>query len=189
MKKIMSLAATVLSLCAFHAQIALTKDTSFGNNGTVTIQNVASSTSSLLIIPYTHNTLQGNKIFVAYHGIDPNNPMLTPTQFTRLNSNGSLDTSFGTNGNILVPSFDAYYFYANENFFYLNSGKKYLSGGQQDATFNTGPMQNNQDWNYKIVLPDNKILLRGDNTFSKYLIDGNPDSAYGSNGTIAVSAL
>lgn len=188
MKKIIILQVVMASLCTVHAQVTLAKDTSFGNNGTVTIQNVSSSTSSLLILPYTHNTLQGNKIFVAYHGIDPNNPMLTPTQFTRLNSNGAPDPSFGTGGNILVSAFEAYYFYANENFFYLNSGNKYLSDGQQDTAFNTGPMQNNPDWNYKIVLSDNKILLRGDGTFSKYLTDGNPDSAYGTNGTIAVSA-
>ncbi|WP_294243351.1 T9SS type A sorting domain-containing protein [uncultured Chryseobacterium sp.] len=189
MKKISTLTAIILlSLSSSHAQITLTKDVSFGNNGTVTIQDVASSNSWLLIIPYTHNTFQGNKIFVSYHGIDPNNPLVSPTQFTRLNSNGSLDTSFGNNGNILVPAFEAYYFYANENFFYLNSGKKYLSSGQQDAAFNTGPMQNNQDWNYKVVLSDNKILLRGDSTFTKYLTDGNPDSSYGINGTLAVSA-
>ncbi len=188
MKKIISLTAIMLlSLSNSHAQIPLSKDVFFGNNGTVTIQDVAASNSRPLIIPYTHNTFQGNKIFVAYPGIDLNNPLLSPTRSTRLNGNGSLDTSSGANANVIVPAFEAYYFYANENFFYLNSGTKYLSSGQQDTAFNTVPMQNNQDWNYKVVLSDNKIRLRGDGTFTKYFTDDNPDSSYGINGTLAVN--
>lgn len=165
-----------------NAQITITKDNSFGTNGTVTISGVNSSNNHLLLIPNIHSTFQGNKIFVGY-------PSDTGsfTQFTRLNSDGSPDTTFGTNGNVLIPYFEAYYFYANNNFFLTNGNKKYLSDGQPDGNFSDAAMQAT-DWNYKIVLSDGKVFFRDDAGFYKFLPDGTQDISYGVNGAMGINA-
>lgn len=165
-----------------HAQINLTKDTSFGNNGTVTIPGVNSVNNQLLLIPNIHSTFQGNKIFVSY----PSDAG-SFTQYTRLNSDGSPDTTFGNNGNILIPFFEAYYFYANNNFFYTTGDYKYLSNGQQDSSFSGSAMQATS-WNYKIVLSDGKIFFRDDAGFYKFMPDGTRDSSYGNNGFLNINA-
>ncbi len=164
-----------------NAQINIAKDTSFGTNGTVTVSGVGSN-NYLLLIPNIHSTFQGNKIFISY----PSNSG-SGTQFTRLNSDGTPDTSFGNNGNILIPYFEAYYFYANNNFFLTNGNKKYLSNGQPDSSFSSSAMQAT-NWNYKIVLSDGKIFFRDDAGFHKFLPDGTPDSSYGVNGAMNINS-
>lgn len=169
------------------AQVYLTKDTFFGNNGTVTVQTgMAVYNSFTLLIPNINSFFQGNKIFVSYKTVDPANPITSITQFLRLNANGTLDTSFGTNGIVQIPSFESYYFFADNDFIYLNGNKKYLSDGQEDTAFNSNGMQN-ADWMYKIMLPEGKIFFRADTGFSKFLTNGNPDLSYGTNGNLAIS--
>ncbi len=170
-----------LACTMVNAQINIAKDTSFGSNGTVTVSGVGSN-NYLLLIPNIHSTFQGNKIFVSYPSVSGSD-----TQFTRLNSDGSPDTSFGNNGNILIPYFEAYYFYANSNFFLTNGNKKYLSNGQPDSSFSGSAMQAT-DWNYKIVLSDGKIFFRDDTAFHKFLPDGTPDSSYGVNGSMTINS-
>ncbi|MDQ1095604.1 MULTISPECIES: T9SS type A sorting domain-containing protein [Chryseobacterium] len=172
----------VLAFSIANAQITITKDTSFGNNGTVSGLGSSSPNDWLLLIPRIHSTFQGNKIFVSYHADNS-----SFTQFTRLNTDGSPDTTFGTNGNVVIPVFEAYYFYANNDFFYTTGNQKYLSTGQEDTGFSNVDMQNT-DWNYKIVFPDGKIFFRGDNAFSKFLPSGNPDTSYGTNGSVNTDA-
>ncbi|WP_294270084.1 T9SS type A sorting domain-containing protein [uncultured Chryseobacterium sp.] len=169
----------VLACSIANAQITITKDTSFGNNGTVSGLGSPSPNDWLLLIPRIHSTFQGSKIFVSYHADNS-----SFTQFTRLNADGSPDAAFGTNGTVVIPVFEAYYFYANHDFFYTNGNRKYLSNGQEDTNFSNTTMQMT-DWNYKIVLPDGKIFFRGDNAFSKFLPDGNPDASYGTNGSMS----
>jgi len=180
------LTSLVLVAIATNAQISLTKDTSFGNNGTVTISGVASPQNQLLLIPNLHSTFQGNKIFVSYPSHDVTNPSMATTQFTRLNLDGTLDTSFGNNGNISVPFFESNYFYANNNFFYINDGQKYLSNGQLDTAFGNNGVLQIANWNYKFVLPDGKIFSRNNANFSKYLSTGNQDVTYGINGVMPI---
>lgn len=134
-----------------NAQITITKDNSFGTNGTVTVSGVNSSNNYMLLIPNIHSTFQGNKIFVSY----PSDAG-SFTQFARLNSDGSPDAGFGSNGNVLIPYFESYYFYADNNFFLTNGNKKYLSNGQPDGSFSDLTMQAT-DWNYKIVLSDGRF--------------------------------
>lgn len=109
------------------------------------------------------------------------------TQFARLNSDGSPDAGFGSNGNVLIPYFESYYFYADNNFFLTNGNKKYLSNGQPDGSFSDLTMQAT-DWNYKIVLSDGKIFFRDDADFYKFLPNGTVDSSYGTNGSMAIHA-
>ncbi len=187
MKKTVSLSIALIIACSAHAQISITKDVSFGINGTVTIQTgLPEEYSHLLLIPNIHSTLQGNKIFVGYPYSDPGNPSLK-SQFTRLNSDGTLDATFGTNGNVRLTDFEPYYFYADNNAFYLNGNKKYFSDGQMDADFASSGVMQNTDWAYKTVLPDGKIFLRWDTSFHKFLSNGNPDPSYGTNGIIGIS--
>ncbi|GEN78189.1 hypothetical protein CHA01nite_39290 [Chryseobacterium hagamense] len=164
-----------------NAQVTITKDNSFGTNGTVTIPGVGSNNYPLLI-PNIHSTFQGNKIFVSYPSATS-----SETQFIRLNSDGSPDNTFGTNGNILIPYFEAYYFYANNDFFLTTGNKKYLSDGQPDTSFSEAAMQAT-NWQYKIGLSDGKIFFRDDTGFYKFLSDGTPDSSYGTNGAMAINA-
>lgn len=182
MKKIAIAGIAMISIYSY-AQITLTKDLSFGNNGIVEIGN---SNNFALIAP-NHSTFQGNKIFISYTSEMPGNPAAVATRFVRLNPNGSMDVSFGTNGEFFIPDFEAYHFYANESVLYLNSGKKYFSNGQLDTAFGNNGTLTTGNWNYKFVLLDGKIVSRNDTEIRQFLSNGNPDPAYGNNGILNIN--
>ncbi|HBV16812.1 T9SS type A sorting domain-containing protein [Chryseobacterium carnipullorum] len=186
MKKIITTGfAFFCALCS--AQITLTKDVSFGNNGTV--QLGTTDISSYHLSHYNAPIFQGNKLFVNQPIYDASGS-LVGRKFYRLNHNGSLDATFGTNGEVTVPTtnYNSNNFYADTNKFYLDSGEKYFSNGLQDTGFgnvNT-PLANNDLSHYKIVLPDGKIIARNPQNIKKYLSTGAPDTTYGNNGVVAL---
>ncbi|REC79054.1 hypothetical protein DRF60_07090 [Chryseobacterium elymi] len=186
MKKIIS-AVIVLHFAYSHAQITLTKDLSFGNNGTV--QLGTTDISSYHLSDYNAPTFQDDKLFVNQPIYDVSGS-LVGRKFYRLNHNGSLDATFGTNGEFTVSTtnYNSNSFYADTNKFYLDSGEKYFSNGLQDTGFgnvNT-PLANNDLSHYKIVLPDGKIIARNPQNIKKYLSTGAPDTTYGNNGVVAL---
>ncbi|MBB6371415.1 T9SS type A sorting domain-containing protein [Chryseobacterium shigense] len=184
MKKIITTGfAFFCALCS--AQITLTKDLSFGNNGIVQLST--GNPSSYQLFHYNTPTFQGDKLFI-------NQPVYDATRkFSRLNHNGSLDTTFGTNGEVTFPTtpttdYRFLSFYADANQFYLDSGEKYFSNGLQDTGFgniNT-PLADNYLSHYKIILPDGKIISRNPQNIKKYLPTGAPDTTYGNNGVVAL---
>lgn len=189
MRKIISLSLAASFALTVHAQISITKDLSFGNNGTVTINTGTTPMFSyILLIPNINSTFQGNKIFLGYPYSDASDPTLK-SQFVRLNSDGSFDNTFGSGGVIKLTDFEPYYFYANSSYFYLNGNIKYLTGsGQPDPNFISTGIQNVTDWIYKTVLDDGKIFVRAESSFNKFLPDGSVDFTYGANGSITLSS-
>ncbi len=180
--------------CALYsAQITLTKDLSFGNNGIVQLDPGFPSVNQLL--NYNTPTFQGDKLFINQAMYDSFGSWLGAYKFFRLNNDGSLDTTFGNNGevtfqatNLQATNHSFLSFYADTNQFYLDSGEKYFSNGLQDIGFGNihTPTGFYDDYgnHYKIVLPDGKIIARNPQNIKKYLPTGAPDTTYGNNGVV-----
>jgi len=185
MKKII----TAVLACGFaysYAQITLTKDLSFGNNGIVQI-----TTPNQFLMVEDRNVdkksmFQGDKIFLSYPYGDPLNGIPTSTRYIRLNHNGTIDNTFGNNGEISVPELESYIFYSENNFFYLLSGNKFLSNGQLDTSFGNNGNLTTGNWSYKFVLPDGKIVSRNDMNVQKFLSNGSSDVSYGNSGEMSL---
>ncbi|MGB3342553.1 MAG: T9SS type A sorting domain-containing protein [Aequorivita sp.] len=127
---------------------------------------------------------------------------------------GSLDTSFGTDGLVTTPAGDNYYEYFNSlhiqpdqkiitSTTFMGNGEtdfsivRYLPNGQLDSSFGDGGVvQTNVGEDYlaaTILLPDGKILAAGraitggkDNNMLlvRYLPDGSLDPSFGSGGIL-----
>lgn len=187
MKKII----TAVLACGFaysYAQITLTKDLSFGNNGVV---QITTSNQFLMVEDRDidkKSMFQGDKIFLSYPYGDPLNGIPTSTRYIRLNHNGTIDNTFGNNGEVSVPELESYYFHSQNDFFYLLSGNKFLSNGQIDSSFGNSGMLTTGNWSYKFVLPDGKIISRNDTNIQKFLSNGTADASYGTNGTLTLNS-
>lgn len=188
MKKII----TAVLACGFaysYAQITLTKDLSFGNNGIAEIGTENFSVRQL----YVNNapTFLGDKLFLT-QPIYNSSENFIGRKYFRLNNNGTLDSTFGVNGEVSISTtneYDSESFYADTNQFYLITGEKYISNGQLDIGFgniNTGLTTGYH--HYQIVLPDGKILSRNQQSISKYLSNGTPDTSFGNNGFQTVAS-
>lgn len=167
----------------FYAQITLTKDLSFGNNGIV---EIGMKTNSMLQLSYynTPTFLQAEKLFINQPLFDSSGSF-SGRRFFKLNQNGTPDSTFGTSGVISVPTtdYESDSFYADSNQFYLNTGEKYLSNGQTDTGFgNINSLLTTPYHHYKIVLSDGKIISRNQQSISKYQSTGFPDTSFGNNG-------
>lgn len=187
MKKIIT-AILVCNLAYSYAQITLTKDLSFGNNGIVQI----TTPNQFLMVEDRDidkkSMFQGDKIFVSYPYGDPLNGIPTSTRYIKLNYNGTTDNTFGNNGEISVPELESYYFHSQNDFFYLLSGNKFLSNGQIDSSFGNNGMLTTGNWYYKFVLPDGKIISRNDAEVQRFLSNGNADSSFGTNGVVNLNS-
>lgn len=181
MKKIMT-AVLALYFAYFYTQITLTKDLTFGNNGVV---EIGTRTNSMLQLSYYNTpTFQGDKLFLNQTTYNGSNNFIG-RKFYRLNNNGTLDSTFGNNGEVSVVTsiHESDSFYSDSNKFYLNSGEKYLSSGQVETGFgNINSSLTTSYHHYKIVLPDGKIISRNQQSISKYDPTGLPDAAFGNNG-------
>ncbi len=178
MKKIIT-TALVLAAVMANAQVTLTLDPNFGNNGLVEVNNVHPNGFLL------NYFFKGDQLIVSYHGESDDDPQTNDenTKFLRINSNGTLDASYGINGSITVPVHEAYSFYAGDSYVYLNGGKKYLADGSLDTAFgNSGTLDVSPNYQYFKVLPDGKILARTENSFCRYTSSGNFDLTFGNNG-------
>lgn len=161
-----------------YAQITLTKDLSFGNNG----EYIYPYTGS-----YATHKLLGDKILVSFNYSNPGSSA-GYSKFIRLNSNGSLDLSFGTNGEFTDggnPGSPDTMYYGTEDYLITASDSKYFSSGIFDNVFmnNWGINSINQK-KYLHILSDGKIIFRKDSNFTKILSDGALDNTYGTNGSI-----
>lgn len=177
MKKIIS-AVLACNLAYSYAQITLTKDLSFGNNG----EYIYPYTGS-----YATHKLLGDKILVCFNYSNPGSSA-GYSKFIRLNSNGSLDLSFGTNGEFTDggnPGSPDTMYYGTEDYLITASDSKYFSSGTFDNVFmnNWGINSINQK-KYLHILSDGKMIFRKDANFTKILSDGALDTSYGTNGSI-----
>jgi uncharacterized delta-60 repeat protein len=183
-----------------------TLDNSFGSNGIV-IQPIGSSDDngdSLAIQPDGKILLGGH----CYNGSNYN------FCITRFNSNGTLDTSFGTKGKIIQPIGSDSDF--GDSLAIQPDGKILLGGsclnvsnsdfciarfnsnGTIDTTFGSSgkvilPIGSDDDYEHSLAIqPDGKILLGGrcsiegyyDFCIARFNSDGTLDTTFGSNGIV-----
>ncbi len=174
MKKLITTSFALL--CALSsAQINLTPDSNFGNNGTV---NLAPNLTKFLSFHFLND-----KIMV--QNIDYSNPDLLGSRITMLSGNGNLDTSFGANGSFFLDSSSDFVYYIDGNQLLFFSGKKYLHNGTLDATYgNNGQSQTFSGEIYRKVLSNGKLLVRTENNFYQFDQSGNLDLTFGNNGIV-----
>ena len=186
---------SLLLINSTFAQISIGLDTNFGNNGIIDFQ-INGEPDGLTVLSY-----QNNKIIAyskVYNSIDGENFIY------KFNADGSLDTTFGTNGIVTLPDYKGRFEVQIQNsdklivsFNYtLPSGEpnnerailRYNANGTLDTTFG-----NNGEIKYlpttgrseKIVLlADNSLLLSDSQTLRKFTSDGQVDISYGTNGII-----
>jgi uncharacterized delta-60 repeat protein len=136
-----------------------TLDTTFGNFGKV-IQNIALNSDDIV---YSVKTLSDNKIIVSgYNYIDSN----TGNDFVmmKLNSDGTLDTTFGTDGKIITD-------FGGSDFFPC------LALGQNDEIFVGGITR---------IMVNN--VVKSNISIGKYNSDGLIDTSFGINGKVNTQA-
>jgi uncharacterized delta-60 repeat protein len=198
----MKLKFILMAIIAFanltFAQI-LTKDASFATNGVYT------ST-----IPYFTGFTQSadGSIYFTY------SPTLTTTVLSKLTSNGTLDTSFGNNGELVLNnlSYQTSLTIQSDNKIVLvcthyNGSMGYsdvirvLPNGQLDSNFGSGGIATITDLYYYddlsgpgILLQNNKLIIYGRGTQNQYEYfihrlnsNGSIDSSFGTNGKITTS--
>ncbi|BAP30282.1 uncharacterized protein CHSO_1245 [Chryseobacterium sp. StRB126] len=162
-------------------------DTSFGSNGTSTIPNLyadGNERSYGLVF-------QNDKIIV--HGIDFPHGQNNQHRIYRLNSNGTIDTTFGTNGSVFTQgnwSIGSFVLLDNQNNItaLTNSGimEKFNSNGNPITSFgNNGILQMSSGLNFAgavIMDSNNKIVYSTlmDEMF-RINADGTPDPTFNYN--------
>jgi uncharacterized delta-60 repeat protein len=168
-------------------------DPTFGNGGIVTtdfgIQTGASNVASANAV-----VIQPNGQIVVVGGIPGNRDFPVPA-VARYNTNGSLDTSFGTSGIVSIPSIEDVPFTAvalqsdgkivavGENFV-----ARFLSTGVLDSAFGTGGIVSlGNDFigapTQGVVVQPNGSILVADRYLIRFLSDGQFDTSFGTGGT------
>lgn len=167
-------------------------DTSFSNGGIKVLANFFQN--DMLI--KSNLMEQGNKILVSGIGVDPTTGFLDYyTHTLRLNSDGTLDNSFGNNGELLTYELPRTVLDNQSNIIFLghNTIKKYTPDGQPMAGFGTnGEVLFNGD-NVNFVKADsgNKIIyarlgVSNPATIGRLNADGTPDTTFSYNGSLGL---
>jgi uncharacterized delta-60 repeat protein len=169
-------------------------DSSFGQNGYYVSDN-----------PILNRTIDfeiqnDNKILVSHNGFNPSLPFIS-----RLNSNGTIDTTFGNNGKIFTLSNSEQGAFKiinqqDQKFIVLvfQGNTVFLKRYNQDGTLDNSYLNANgynfwlayADFRFSLITqPDGKCLIkRPDNNnsikISRINIDGSFDTSFGFNGTV-----
>lgn len=162
-------------------------DTSFGSNGTSTIPTLFTDSNERSC----GLVLQNDKIIV--HGIDLSNGQAYQHRMYRLNSNGTIDTTFGTNGSVFTQgtwSMGSFVLLDNQNNIttLTNDGimEKFNSNGNPIISFgNNGILQMPSGLGFAgtvIMDSNNKIVYSNlqDEIF-RINSDGTPDTTFNYN--------
>lgn len=179
MEKIITTAIVLCTCSLFNAQVILNKDLSYGNNGEYVYGDDGG---------YSAHKLIGDKLLVAYNylNISGNNKYI---KYIRLNSNGTPDLSFGTNGSFVDSGSlgsPSSLLDANADYLINDSDDKYSAAGQYDAIFQMNWAMNDiSGKKYLHILPDGNILFRKDDSFIRILANGALDTSYGTNGRLS----
>lgn len=182
-------------------------DSSFGNNGIATVDfdlyttTDIESPNDLLILPNGKIIIIGSLRFSS---------QIMSAGVACLNVNGTLDTTFGSNGKIIIQNgsytspgklinlendeFIVGYFSSDLN---QHDYRKYFSNGTLDNDFSISFTENLDGLYSSTVLPNGKFLLAGkkkhyDNgefLIVRYNSDGSLDTTFGSNGEYVIPVL
>lgn len=170
-------------------------DSTFGLNGFATVNITGQDVGVSLALQPDH------KIIVA--GYSDNSASNTTWFLCRLQSNGTLDPSFGTNG--VVTSAVGIGMYSTGVVLqpdgkivivggdgYSSLLRRYNSNGTLDNTFGVGGVVANPNFSaYDVNFCAGKILAAGEGTsvltpaIFRFLIDGRVDSSFGTNGMVS----
>lgn len=160
-------------------------DTSFGNGGTKILAH------SVL---FTDLYEQGNTILIAGEGYYPTGPMDSQLHMFRLNPDGTEDSSFANNGELVIPSIPGYILQDQQSSiicFYAYTIKKYNLNGQIMTSFgNNGELAVDPplaiskaliDSNNKIACIDMVNTGSGYGTVKRINADGTIDATFNYN--------
>ncbi|WP_347219076.1 T9SS type A sorting domain-containing protein [Chryseobacterium sp.] len=177
------------------AQIT-SKDNNFASNGIYSILTGNNTNSSPRMVQDSNGS-----IYFTYNRNDSSTGGLEKSFLSKLNANGIVDTSFGTNGELTLPHFivDSQIKIQSDGklLIYLESDiLRVLPSGQFDNTFGTNgvssaiPAMGSDSVGYSggFILQNGKIIVHGINN-SQHLIyrlntDGSIDTTFGNDGSI-----
>ncbi|MCC6422872.1 MAG: hypothetical protein IT447_05285 [Phycisphaerales bacterium] len=175
-----------------------TLDTNFGTGGKVVVNFLQQDNATGVV-------MQGDKILVV-GTVSSGGAGSTQLAIVRLNSNGSVDTTYGTNGMIssaALPAATGAVLDGSQRLLVTATGEdftlmRFTSTGQQDGSFGTGGVATvdfagNTDTARALVLQGDKIVVAGDTQLSgplntavglaRFNSNGTIDSTFGSGGT------
>jgi uncharacterized delta-60 repeat protein len=170
-------------------------DPTFGSGGIVTT-DFGDQTGSSNVASANAVTIQSNGKIVVGGGVPSHTGFPVPA-VARYNTNGSLDTTFGTGGMVAISSledapFTAITLQTNGEIVAVAGGftayvVRYTSAGVLDSTFGTGGIVtlsqiNGPSASGVLVQPDGKILV-ADRALFRLLSDGQFDTSFGTGGT------
>lgn len=176
MKKILT-AIFACSIAYSFAQITISKDLSYGNNGVVTLGSYVTSETDYI------KPMDNGEVLLSVY-----NP--GGAKFIKLKTDGTYNPAFGTNGILTVTddrilSIHNNYFYGGREFegrYYI---KRYLlTSGSLDTSFGVnGVLDAGLMYQATMITqPDGKILVRSQNGFKRYSSAGILDTSFANNG-------
>jgi|SRR5271167_3373449 len=170
-------------------------DPTFGNGGIVTT-DFGDQTQSANVATANAVTIQPDGKIVVCGGV-PSHAGFPVPAVARYNTDGSLDTSFGTGGIVATPSIEdvpltAITLQADGKIVAVAGGftayvVRYTSNGVLDSAFGTGGIVtlsfiNGPSASGVLVQPDGKILV-ADNDLFRFLSNGQFDTSFGTGGS------
>lgn len=184
----------LLIACQQAAAQAGHLDPTFGNGGIVTT-DFGNQQGSSNVATANAVTIQPDGKIVVVGGVPSHTGFPVPA-VARYNTNGSLDTSFGTGGIVVTPSLEdvpltSITLQADGKIIAVAGGFtayviRYTSSGVLDSTFGTGGIVTLNEINGPsasgvLVQPDGKILV-ADRELFRLLSDGQFDTSFGTGG-------
>lgn len=166
-------------------------DPSFSNDGIKSIANFYQDNFDIK----SNLIEQGNKIIVSGTGIDTNGFFDGYTHTFRLNSDGTSDNSFGSNGELLTNGIPRIILDNQFNLIFLehNTIKKYTSDGQLMTGFGNNGVALFNGVNVNVIKVDsaNRIIYAQLASFTPATIgrlnaDGTPDTTFSYTGTLGL---
>lgn len=195
MKKIITSLLLLTILNAKSQTISL--DTSFGTNGITSIPLVGEGDDLQIQIS------QDNKILATGKDL-PISTSINPNKVYKLNLDGTLDTSFGNLGTLILPNYSGDFkavLQGSDKFLIVfqsvstapnfRSILRYNSNGTLDTSFGTNgetqiPFSGSTGFRFNnlIVLSDNSMIIADGAKYTKLTSNGILDSTYGTSGVI-----
>ncbi len=188
------LICSIVLIASQHAAAqAGSLDPTFGNGGIVTTDFGYQTQSSNLATANAVAIQPNGQILVA-GGIPGSNDFAIPA-VARYNTNGSLDTTFGTSGIVSIPSIEGVPLTAialqSDSKIVAVGGNfvvRYLSTGVLDSTFGTGGIASLGDdfigaSPQGVAIQPNGSILVADGSLLRLLPDGQFDTSFGNAGT------
>jgi uncharacterized delta-60 repeat protein len=170
-------------------------DQTFGNGGKVVVDVFGPDSAQTVLVQADGKILVAGQSGVRGQ-VDP--PMSTHVSVIRLNVDGSLDTTFGDNGKVMLESHGWSGHAAAVPMVLMSDGKVLVGGtglhrlnsdGSLDATFGANGSTTQTAYLYSMaVMGDGRVVASNGMNLSRFNSDGTLDTTFGSNGALNLSA-